>query len=152
MTLKADCNQAKSYWKDTYMKRQFEYTQKESYSADEVKDIISQHASFLGTEKISKELETVKGELAPFKEKARQTHLKTIAKGLTDDDKLGDAIALTKITDEMDDESIKSAISETINSRTWLQKKDDAQMIENQKIAPEEKVEKVKENIKMKNL
>lgn len=67
-------------------------------------------------------LETMKGELTPFKEAKRKSHLQTLVGDLTSEEKLNDAIALSGITDEDDDEAIKAKVSKTIEGRAYLQK------------------------------
>ncbi len=107
------------------MKREFIYSKTETYSQADVDAILKQHAEFVsGGFKgyVSPEdHKKVADELKPFQAEKRNTHIKTLISGLTSDDRLNDTIALSGITAEDDDATIKSKVQATIKDRPYLQ-------------------------------
>ncbi len=76
-------------------------------------------AKITGMESKNKELTD---KLAPILEKEKGDKLSAIVSGLTDDDKLADAIALANLEEDDTDEVIKDKVSKVIESRSYLQK------------------------------
>ena len=68
------------------------------------------------------DLEKIKGELTPFKEKERQDKIKSILKDITDEDKLGDVITLSGISDKDSEDEIKAKALKVIETRSYLAK------------------------------
>lgn len=104
------------------MDRKFDYNLKDTYTQEELDAILGQHKSFLNVDAIKTELESVKGELTPLKQKARMKHISGLVSDLTDSNKVTAAIKLADITDEDDDEGIKSKVAKAIKENTFLAK------------------------------
>ncbi len=109
------------------MSREFKYTQKETYSQSELDEILGQHSKFVegGYKGYVSEDEHKKliDELKPFKAEKRFNHISDIVKDLTDsNEKTKDAIALANISEDDDDETIKTKVSKVIEEREYLQK------------------------------
>ncbi len=102
--------------------RKFDYSQKETYTQAELDAILGQHKAFLNVDGLTSELDTVKGELKPLKDKARMKHMTSLVSDLTDSDKLTAAIKLANITDEDDDEGIKNKVAQAIKENKFLAK------------------------------
>ena len=72
--------------------------------------------------KLNGDIKSMGDELTPLKSEKRKSHISSLVGDITSKDKIADAIALSGITEEDDDETIKSKVSKTINERTYLQK------------------------------
>ena len=67
-------------------------------------------------------LEKTRGELTPFKEQERKNKIKSLIKGLTDDEKLDDVITLSGISEDDDEATIKEKATKTIEAKSYLAK------------------------------
>lgn len=122
------------------MKREFKWDFKESMTQEEISAVLEQHTAFLGVDKIegykeeiknlkatnaelNTSLETANAELAPFKEQLRKDKYSNLLPKNANKDLMEDIIALSRLTDEMDEDTIKKAFSETIKNREYLQVK-----------------------------
>ena len=70
---------------------------------------------------LKEKAEKLEKELTPLKEKQWERKVVKTVNGLTDENKLKDAIALAGVNKDDDDEIIKSKVQKVIESRPWLQ-------------------------------
>ncbi len=102
------------------MNRKFDFKFKENMTKEELMAVLDQHKEFLGVDKLKEDLQKSNEMLVPFQAKEREGKLlKLIPK--TGNVKLAkDIIKLSELSDDMDDEAITKAFSETIDSREYL--------------------------------
>ena len=109
----------------------FFYDKKETYTQEEVDNLLAQHKNFVNKEfsktnesevkKIKDELEKVKQELIPYKQNEKTNHLLELGKDLTSEKQLKAAIKLADIKDDYDDEKIIQVITNVIKENDFLQ-------------------------------
>lgn len=105
----------------------FRYAPKETYTQADLDDLLKNHSKYIKEVELKgyvspKDHQTVLDELAPFKQEAKDSHIKELVKDLTDADRLAGALKMTSITDTMSDEDIKAAVAKTISENAFLQK------------------------------
>ncbi len=105
----------------------FNYTQKESYTQEDMDAILKQHNGFVSAQfagSVSKEdYEAATKELKGFKTEKFNARLTKLASTLTDSDKTSGLIALTKdINEDSSDEDITKAFAETQKQHIYLAK------------------------------
>lgn len=104
----------------------FTYNQKEVYTQADVEELFAQHEGFVKKQfkdYVSKEdYEKIFNELKPYKAEKRSNHITSLVKDLTDDKKLDAAIRLAAISEEDDDNSIISKVSDVIKQNDFLAK------------------------------
>lgn len=100
----------------------FKYEKKESYTQQELDSILEQHDGFVKKqfkEYVSPEdYSKVVEELKPLRSEKRNSHVKSLVKGITSDNKLDKLIKYSDIKDDDDDETV-------INKANKLAKEDD---------------------------
>ena len=104
---------------------EFKYEKKETYTQEDLNNLLEQHSNFI--EKNFKdyvnpeEYNKIVEELKPFKENERKS---AISKHLPENahpEATDDIIKLANISDEDDEETIKTKLADTVNSKKYLQ-------------------------------
>lgn len=107
-------------------KRNFNYPKKDSYTQEDLDTLLTQHSTFVGAsykDYVSKEeYDKVQEELKPFKEEKRNSHLKSLVPSNANIDEYDTLLALSKVSDEDDDDTIKSKFEATVKAKSYLQK------------------------------
>ncbi len=98
-------------------KRKFDFEEKETYSKQEVEAILGQHTTFIGADKLETEITSLKGELQPFKTKARNDKIKSLLPDNANTEMFDDILSLARIDKDDDDKIIAEKLSKTIESR-----------------------------------
>lgn len=115
-------------------------------SEDQIKDVNTAVDALIETKISDKDKEiadrdgnitSLTEELNPHREKAQVDKINKIVSGITSEDKLPDAIALAGITEDDDDETIKSKVKKVVDERPHLQNNDD--LIETKTVSKQEK-------------
>ena len=109
----------------------FFYNKKETYTQEEVDNLLAQHQNFVKKEfiktnesevkKIKDELEKVKQELIPYKQNERTNHLLELGKDLTSVEQLKAAIKLADIKEDDDDKKVIESLTKIIKENSFLQ-------------------------------
>jgi len=103
----------------------FKYNKKETYTDADIEEILSQHAKFTTKQydgyKSPDEVKELSEKLSTFETEKRNTHIASIAKGLTRSGLEKDAILLAGINPEDDDDTVKNKLQATVKERKFLQ-------------------------------
>lgn len=101
-------------------KRPFDFEEKESYTLDEVKNILGQHADFIEGG-FKDRIGGLEGELAPYREQDKINRIDSMMPENANKEMKDDIITLAKIGDEDSDDEIKSKLADVVSSRKYLQ-------------------------------
>lgn len=81
-------------------------------------------------------------ELTPIRQTKKQEKYKSLLPKNANADMLSDIISLSALTDEMDDETIKNKLSETVKARAFLQTQKDPAVAKSEKLVTTEPIKK----------